>query len=148
MKGGPLNQAIREIRSLQSLGQDADVDRIARRYGVDSRHIKQRLGRAITFSRSIERRAAVPDLPGESINRALVTNEKHHIWLWFRINGILVKFNKRDFYRGELIPLTRRGSEQCKCGRDVIAHSVPVVSNDRPQILCECGVSFDAEERP
>lgn len=145
-----MNQAVREIKELGGL-QAVDVDRVARRYGIDAGQLRQRFGRAATFARSIENnKTAVPIVESAAPSAPRRgSGEKHRVQLRFRINGSLLKFYRQEFYRGELRTHTRRGSEQCVCGRDLIEHAVPVVSDaKRPALLCECGLHYEAEAQP
>lgn len=149
MRGGPVSQAIEEIRAI---GPDkADIDRIARRHGVDAIRLRQRISRAVTFERAQELNRATShetktsgQTPG-TVPPRRGSGEKRRTQLRFVVAGLIVKFYRQEFYRGELKLHTRRGCEQCVCGRDLVEHAVPIVSDARrPSLLCECGAVYEA----
>ena len=146
---GPISQAVDEIKRLGGTDK-VDVERIAKRYGVEARQLRQRLARSATFARALETNRRQEDSQNQTSSSQTVprrgSGEKHRVQLRFWVNGILVKLYRQEFYRGDIKIHTRRGSEQCLCGRDLIEHAVPVVSDARrPTLLCECGATYEAE---
>lgn len=148
MNNGRLARAVDEARHTPA--ERRDLHRIARRHGVDERLLEQRLRRSATFERALEVNRTEKPLAGASPTKhpRRRSGEKHRTLLRFLVGGAVLKLYRREFFRGELKPLTHHEGRQrqCLCGRDLVMHGVPVASEvHRPSVLCECGAVYEAQ---